>query len=209
MALEILDPVVAIAEGRVLDLREDPRPTGAGPLEVPVHVVDVGVHAVDDERRLRPARRRLAALAMRLRALVVRARAPEHHRAVAEPELDVRDPAVRLLVAKLLAEAEDADEPLRGTGYVLVGQHRRDGLRHARQPKLAAWPAAARPPGTGRSSARRRPGGTCGGTGGEGSTGPRVGSSASSQAAASSATRCSRSEAASDPSTSSCVPRSR
>src|SRR5207253_10952515 len=52
------------------------------------------------------------------------------HRAVAEVKLDVGGPALRVLVAQLLAEPEDAHEPLSRAGNVLVGQHGRDRRGH-------------------------------------------------------------------------------
>src|SRR2546421_1608701 len=109
MALEVLDAIRPRAVA-LLRLGQHIRAGAARLLEVRIQVLDPDVHAVDHVRARVPGG---AALPLTLvERIHVTGWAAEHHHAVAEPELHVRDAPVVLGQAELLAESEGTAKPV-------------------------------------------------------------------------------------------------
>src|SRR5436853_1046593 len=96
MPFGILDAVLAIAEGCLLDVGEDGRSGPLRTLVVTIHVVDVDAVPVTDERSLVDAAHRLAELGVASGTDIDAAGIAQHDQAVGELELDVTDRSIRL-----------------------------------------------------------------------------------------------------------------
>ena len=106
MSFEIFCPVLSLADGFVrFELAEDRRAMRPRSLVVRLDVIHAHVDTVDDERSLQPASRGVTHLGVALRAAVVPSRPTEHHDAVADRQVHMRDAAITREATRL-REAE-------------------------------------------------------------------------------------------------------